>query len=726
MIFYLIEQRCNWIIKRYFSLIKHLRPDMKPKEEKKSQQSGTGADESALEEKLIQARNEIQILNDQLETAFKSIDKLVRQMVEMDSHRLNKFRKYYNHYLKRLKSNLGKSDHKNFFSVMVFYVFGRGGKILRMLISKVLKALYLRFETKNVVIIELNEEYLATTNEYSQYLYKRKLTKGRLAYIRRQIEKFKTHPSFSVIIPLYNPQTEFLQHTLESVINQIYQGWEICVADDRSDDPEVKEMLETYSQKNPKIKVVYRSEKGDISNATNSALELAKGDYVIFMDQEDLIREDALFLMASLINRNQDADLIYSDEDKIDELNIHSEPHFKPDWSPDSLLSRNYMGHLCTYKLENVMKLNGLRVGFEGSQDYDLALRYTECFTKIHHIAEVLYHGRITSESTVDSKYVKPYAYRSAQNSLIEAFARRGWTASIDFLEGFRGYSVRLKLEDDTRLVSIIIPSKNQASFLDRCLSSIDQKSTYRNFEIILIDNNSDEKEFFRIVNKWQEKKSVKIRYIKDDAEFNFSRLINTGRKNAGGDYLLFLNNDTEVISPDWIEGFLEHAQRPEIGVVGCKLLYPDNTIQHAGMVVGQGGGAGHVLVGEDRYGPGYFNYVNLLNNYSALTAACFLVRTKVFDEVGGFDEYFSTEYNDVDFCLKVKEAGYNNIYVPNIELYHYESITRGHPHRTQESYRLHVKEFSRFSKKWKKYIEHDPCYNSNLSLENHFFGLKI
>ena len=681
--------------------------------------------EESTEEKLSRAKNEIQILNNQLENAFKSIDKLVRKLVELENSRLIKFRKYFYHYLNKLKSNFKKGDHKNFISVLVNYVFGRGLKVFRFIISKVFKSLYLLFETRNVIIIEVNEGFIATTGDYSQYLYRKKITNSRLNHIRNQIERFHQHPLFSIIIPVFNPPVEFLRQALESVINQIYSEWEICIADDCSSDPEVKEVLEYYSNKYPQIKVVYRNENGHISKATNSALELAKGDYAVFMDQDDLIREDTLFQMSAVINRNKNVDMIYSDEDKIDEWNIHREPHFKPDWSSDSLLSRNYLGHICAYKFDHVRNLNGFRVGYEGSQDYDFALRYTELFKDIYHIPEVLYHWRIHDESAAAGEYAKPYAYQSAQKALTDAFIRRGWMASIDFLEGFRGYSVRLRLKDQTKLVSIVIPSKNKAHYLDRCLTSIDEKSTYRNFEIILIDNDSSEKDFFSIVDKWINKKSLKIKYIKEEGEFNFSRLINAGRKNADWEYLLLLNNDTEIISPDWIEGFLEHAQRPEIGVAGCKLLYPDGTIQHAGVIIGLGGAAGHVLVGEDRNGPGYFNYVNLLSNYSALTAACFLVKTKVFDEVGGFDENFKTEYNDVDFCLKVREAGYNNIYVPNVELYHYESATRGHPHKTQEAYRMHVREVNLFRKRWHRYLENDPCYNPNLSLSVHNFGLK-
>jgi GT2 family glycosyltransferase len=280
-------------------------------------------------------------------------------------------------------------------------------------------------------------------------------------------------------------------------------------------------------------------------------------------------------------------------------------------------------------------------------------------------------------------------------------------------------------LQNDKAKVSIIIPSRNKADLLRKCLKSIDKKSTYRNFEIILIDNNSDQKDFFALMKQYSRQSGLDFRCIEDKEAFNFSRLINLGRKHATGEYLVLLNNDTEVISPDWLEALMEQTQRKEVGVAGCKLLYDNDTIQHAGVIIGLGGAAGHVLVGEDRDGPGYFNYVNMLNQYSALTGACFMVRTSVFDEVGGFDESFGTEYNDVDFCLKIIEAGYRNLYVPHCELYHYESMSRGHPHSTSESYKKHVKEVNLFRKKWKKYVENDPCYNPNLSLGVHNFGMK-
>jgi GT2 family glycosyltransferase len=684
-----------------------------------------GDDIQYWKNRFRKASHDIEDLNKQLVTALRSMDKLIKQLAELENSKLVKFRKYLYLYLGRLRSNVSKGKKRSFGSIMYNYVFKRGGRLFRLFMTKVFRSLYLFFEVRKVVIIEVVGNYLATTAQYSQYLMRKKLNKEIVKQHKRSINSFSQKPLFSIIMPVYNPRIDLFIKTLDSVKSQIYEYWELCIADDNSSDTEIRETLEKYGKADNRIKVVYREQNGHISRASNSALELATGEYAVLMDHDDILREDALYEMARAINIKCGADLIYSDEDKIDEWGLHSDPHFKPDWCPDNLLSRNYLGHVCAFKTAQLRDVGGWRVGYEGSQDYDLVLRYTEIYNKVIHIPEVLYHWRIHSESAALSEAVKPYAYRAAQMALAEAMTRRGMDATVDFLDSFRGYKIRFGLQNDKAKVSIIIPSRNKADLLRKCLKSIDKKSTYRNFEIILIDNNSDQKDFFALMKQYSRQSGLDFRCIEDKEAFNFSRLINLGRKHATGEYLVLLNNDTEVISPDWLEALMEQTQRKEVGVAGCKLLYDNDTIQHAGVIIGLGGAAGHVLVGEDRDGPGYFNYVNMLNQYSALTGACFMVRTSVFDEVGGFDESFGTEYNDVDFCLKIIEAGYRNLYVPHCELYHYESMSRGHPHSTSESYKKHVKEVNLFRKKWKKYVENDPCYNPNLSLGVHNFGMK-
>ncbi len=683
------------------------------------------ADPQYWKNRFKRASREIEEINKQLNTALKSMDKLIKKLAELENSKLVKFRKYFYLYLSRLRSNVSKGKKRSFGSILYNYILKRGGRLFRLFLTRVFKTLYLIFEIRKVVIIEVVGNYLATTSQYSQYLLRKKLNKEIIKQHKRNINGFTQRPLFSIIMPVYNPRIDLFTKALDSIKAQIYEYWELCIADDCSSDPEVLETLEKYCKADERIKVVYRPQNGHISRASNSALEIAVGEYSILMDHDDIIREDALYEMAKAVNKKGGADLIYSDEDKIDEWGLHSDPHFKPDWCPDNLLSRNYLGHVCAFKTAQIRDVGAWRVGYEGSQDYDLVLRYTEIYDKVIHIPEVLYHWRIHSESAAMSEAVKPYAYRAAQMALTEAMTRRGMEANVDFLDSFRGYSIRFGLQNKKAKVSIIIPSKNKADLLRKCLRSIERNSTYRNVEIIVIDNKSDQKEFFALKKHYSRQSGISFKCIEDHEEFNFSRLINLGRKNASGEFLLLLNNDTEVISPDWLEAMMEHVQREEIGVAGAKLLYDNDTIQHAGVIVGLGGAAGHVLVGEDRDGPGYFNYVNMLNEYSALTGACFMVRTSVFDEVGGFDESFGTEYNDVDFCLKVKEAGYRNLYIPHCELYHYESMSRGHPHSTSESYKKHVKEVNLFRKKWKTYVENDPCYNPNLSLGVHNFGLK-
>lgn len=682
--------------------------------------------EAEVREELKRSKEQVSQLHTQLDHAFRSIDQLIKRIAELESSKFYKLRKFISFYLKRLRNNVKQGNDKNILSVLYNYVFKRGLHVMRVIFAKILKHVYLLVEVRKVMIVEVAPEMLATTADYSQYLQRKVITKNHRRYIQNDIRNFASKPLVSIVMPVYEPPVDFFTMALDSVVNQLYTNWELCLADDCSKDEEVREIIERYREKHPNIKVIYRTENGHISNASNTALTLATGEYTVLMDQDDVLRENALYEMVKIINANTDADLVYTDEDKIDEYGLHSEPHFKPDWSPDSLLSRNYLGHVCAFKTGQLKAIGGWRVGFEGSQDYDLVLRYTEKYTNIHHIPEVLYHWRIHRLSAAASETAKPYAYRAAQRALTEALERRGYNADIDFLDGFRGYKVRMEMKKKDALVSIIIPTKNKQAYLKKCIDSIVKKSTYRNFEIILLDNNSDDKKFFALINQYKNQKQFRFKYVRDEESFNFARLMNVGRKHAEGEYLVLLNNDTEVISPDWLEGFMEHVQRPEIGVAGCKLLYEDETIQHAGVVVGLGGVAAHAFTREDRDGPGYFNYINLLNNYSALTAACIMVRREVYDRVNGFSEEFVVEYNDVDFCLKVLEAGYRNLYIPHVELFHYESISRGHPHATSESYKRHVKEVNRFRKKWMKYVEHDPCYNRNLTLGAENFAIKL
>lgn len=678
-----------------------------------------------LVNEVVKSKHDIKHLHEQLNNAFKTIDQLIKRISDLESGKFYKLRKFIALYLKRLRGNVKKGNSKNIFSILFNYVFKRGGRVLRIISAKILKHIYLLVEIKKVMIVEVFSDVLSNQADYNQYLLKKLITKDKRKILTNLQKNFPDKPLISIVIPVYNPPIDFFKKALDSVIKQIYTNWEICIADDCSTDEEVKEVIEEYKKKYSNIKVVYRTENGHISKASNSAIELAEGEFTLLLDQDDELKENALFEIVKLINQKPNADLIYSDEDKIDENNVHSAPHFKPDWSPDSLLSRNYICHVSVFKTSQLKEIGGFRVGFEGSQDHDLLLRYTEKYTNIYHIPEILYHWRIHEYSVASTEGAKPYAYRAAQTAITEALERRGYKANIGFLDGFVGYTVRLEIKKPNELVSIIIPTKDKQKYLEQCIDSIVNVSEYRNFEIILIDNNSSEKGFFKLIEKYKNQKNFNFIYVRDENAFNFSRLMNIGRKYANGEYILLLNNDTQVISPDWMNAMIEHAQRPEIGVVGCKLLFDNDTVQHAGVVIGLGGVASHAFLGDYVDEPGYFHYKKLLNNYSALTAACILMRTTVYDEVNGFNEEFVVEYNDVDFCLKVLEKGYRNLYVPHVSLYHYESISRGHPHATSEGYKRHVKEVNLFRKKWMKYVDHDPCYNPNLTRDGVHFTLK-
>lgn len=352
-------------------------------------------------------------------------------------------------------------------------------------------------------------------------------------------------------------------------------------------------------------------------------------------------------------------------------------------------------------------------------------LRATEQTQNIAHIPKVLYHWRIHQLSAAQSEEVKPYAYIAAKKALEEALTRRAIHGNVKYLSGLRGYKIEYALQQND-LVSIIIPTKDQTALLKNTIDSILSITGYQNFEIIVLNNNSSSKEFYDWCNEYTKKYSDRLRVIESHFPFNFSKLMNMGAKLAKGDHLLMLNNDVEIIHANWLEIMLSYAQQNRIGAVGAKLLYPDDTIQHAGVIIGLGGIAGHSFVGAYKDEAGYFNYIQSVNNYSAVTAACLLCRKEVFHAVGGMDETFEVEYNDVDFCLKLLEAGYDNVYLPQVELYHYESATRGHPHQSKPSYERHLKEMKLFTNKWQHMIDHDPFYNQNLNLGAHDFSMNF
>lgn len=535
---------------------------------------------------------------------------------------------------------------------------------------------------------------------------------------QEQSKKFDYRPLISIAMPVYNVEIKWLEKCIDSVINQTYDNWELCISDDASTAPKIKKCLEAYEKKEPRIKVVFRKENGHISLATNSALEIATGEFIALLDNDDELPPHALFEVVKVLNERPELDVIYSDEDKIDAEGNRFDPHFKADWSPDTLMGNNYISHLGVYRLSIVKSLGGFRKGYEGSQDYDLVLRVTEQIPEdhIYHIDKVLYHWRTIPGSTASSGEAKSYIYDSGVKALTDALNRRGIKGTVrpGLISGFYEVTYEVLQEE---LVSVIIPTKNGYDDLKLCVDSIIEKTSYPNYEIIIADNGSTDPKMQELFAEY--KKQLDERFIVEliDIPFNYSRINNLATEKASGKYLLFLNNDTEVIEPNWMTTMVSYAQFDRIGCVGAKLYYPDDTTQHAGVLVGIGGVAGHALNNYDRTHCGYFGRLVIDVNYLAVTAACMMVKAADFKAVNGFDETLEVAFNDVDLCLKIYELGRYNVYAHQVELYHFESKSRGYED-TPEKQKRFAGEIKKMQDKWPAYIAHDPFYNDNLTKE--------
>ncbi|MDB5093381.1 MAG: putative glycosyltransferase [Candidatus Eremiobacteraeota bacterium] len=560
---------------------------------------------------------------------------------------------------------------------------------------------------------------------YERWVLEHRVRPSDVRRMRDLLPLLTERPTFSVLMPVYETPEEYLRAAIESVQLQAYPDWELCIADDASRKPHVRKVLEEYAADDPRIKLHFRETNGHIAATSNSALAVASGDFVALLDHDDLLSVDALFENALVVNRRPDVDIIYSDEDKLDERGRRRDPYFKPDWSPDSLLSRNYVSHLGVYRRALIEEIGGFRPGFEGSQDYDLILRATERTGRVEHIPRVLYHWRIHEESTASSREQKGYAYDAAVRAIEESLARRGEPGRVESSERLPGtYTVRYELRDAGR-VSLIVPTRDHGEDVDRCLRSVFERSTYGDIEVVLLDNGTTDRESLRVFGAWAEREPRRVKLVAHDVPFNFSSINNYAARQSSGKYLLFLNNDTEILTPDWIEAMVEQAQRPSIGAVGAKLLYDDGTVQHAGVVIGLGGVAGHSHKYFPGDAPGYFGTLQTVNNFSAVTAACLMVRRTVFEEVGGFNEELAIAFNDVDFCLRVQAAGYQNVYLPHVEIFHYESKSRGHEN-TPEKLERFYREQQFMRERWRTSEVADPHYNRNLTLdtENYALGL--
>lgn len=543
--------------------------------------------------------------------------------------------------------------------------------------------------------------------------------------IKDEINEFSLRPCISIIMPTYNVDSRWLIKCIESLKAQYYPVWELCVADDASTNTDVKKVLESYKLQDQRIKVVYRSHNGHISEASNTALTLATGEFIGLLDNDDELSPNALYEIVKKINEFPEVDLIYSDEDKIDKKGKRKNPYFKSDWAPDSLMSANYICHFCVLRKTIVTEVGGFRKGYEGAQDYDLILRVTEKTNRIAHIPKVLYHWRMLESSTAAKANSKNYAFEAGKKALESALERRKISGIVENGTNPGLYDVKYDIAGEP-LVSIIIPTRDGADDVRKCVSSIFEKTSYKNFEIILADNGSQKEETFELFTEFKEAYPFQFRVVRIDIPFNYAQINNMAVKEAKGKYLLFLNNDTEVITQEWMSRMLSFAQLDHVGAVGAKLYYPDDTIQHAGVVLGMGGAAGHIHYFFPKGDNGYFGKLVSTVNYLAVTGACLMLKRKDFEIVGGFDEKFTVAYNDVDLCIKLyDQLGRYNVWAYDAELYHFESKSRGYEDSPEKKKRF-TEEINMLREKWLKYIQHDPFYNPNLTKQHADFSINL
>lgn len=543
--------------------------------------------------------------------------------------------------------------------------------------------------------------------------------------IRRHIATFDRTPLISVLMPTYDTPVDLLRRSVESVRNQLYPNWELCIADDGSSDAEVRRLLEEYAGLDPRIKVAFRAENGHISAATNSALELAEGAYIALLDHDDELSESALYHVVEEIRRHPRARLVYSDEDKIDEAGRRFDPYFKPDFSPELLLSQNYISHLGVYEADLLRQVGGLRAGFEGSQDYDLLLRVVERLApdEVRHVPRVLYHWRTTRGSTSTGVGAKPYATAAARRAISEHLARTDPGAVVETAPSLPGYfRIRRPLDRDVPRVSVIVPTRNGADLLRACLDSVFARTRYPNFEVVIVDNGSDDPEASAYLARLESEGTARV--LDYPGAFNYSAINNHAVRHSSGDILVLLNNDVVVVSDGWLEELVGQARRPEVGAVGARLLFPDGTIQHAGVVLGVGGVASHAFYGSSSREAKHFEHDRVLRNVSAVTGACLATRREVFDQVGGLDEVqLRIAYNDVDYCLKLLRAGLRVVYDPYVELIHHESKSRGADLEGEKLERF-LREQAVAAKRWASFLSHDPFYNPNLTVASTDYAL--
>lgn len=551
-------------------------------------------------------------------------------------------------------------------------------------------------------------------NLYQIWIEKNEPTKEELQ--EQKNTKFKINPKISIIIPMYNTPVNFFEELVDNLIGQTYSNWELCLADGS---PEENKELEKIYKKDERIKYKFIGENKGIAGNTNEALSLVTGDFVALLDHDDLLPLFSLYEIVKCINENPDAEFIYTDEDKFEKLGgKRYDPYFKSDFATDTLRANNFICHFSVFKKELMDKLGGFRSEYDGAQDYDILLRMSEETNKIVHIPKILYHWRVHALSTAKAGgTAKPYAYEAGIKAIQDHINRLGLKGTVEQGNTLGTYKINYEVIGNPK-VSIIIPNKDYINTLKVCLNSLKKLTTYENYEIIVVENNSEESETFEYYKKIDGKDKIKVVYF-PEKEFNYSKIINFGVKNSTGDYIIQLNNDTELMTPNWIQEMLGFAQREDVGAVGVELFYPDNTIQHAGIIIGIGGVAGHVFKNLPKGIHGYFSKDAMIQNLSAVTAACIMTPKSIYDDVDYMDEKFKVAFNDVDFCLKIREKGKLIVYNPFVQFKHYESKSRGFEDTPEKKERFQA-EIDRFHDKWQSVLDKgDPYYNINLRLDN-------
>jgi GT2 family glycosyltransferase len=569
--------------------------------------------------------------------------------------------------------------------------------------------------TRNTLSYRLNAEERAQRRAAVPSSRGRRTDDARAA---AAIAKLGRTPLISIVVPVFNVDRQWLMSAVESVRRQFYPHWQLCIADDASTKEDTIAALAAIEQiGEPRVSVVRSPINQGIAGASNVALKQAQGEYVGFLDHDDALTRDALLEVAQRIDA-EGSDLIYSDEDKLDEAGAHVEVHCKPDFNPDYFFSINYICHFLVVRRELIERVGGFRPGFDGAQDYDLLLRATELSTRIAHIPKVLYHWRKTPASTASASAAKPQSSDAGRRALSESMQRRNIACEVELGPYPNTFRVRRAIIGEP-LVSIIVPFRDKSFLLQACVESIVAKTRYRNFEILCIDNGSVEEETRSVVEQLC-LRDARVRVLRHDIPFNYSAINNFGAEQARGDHLVFLNNDTEVILDEWLDSMLEQSQRPEVGVVGARLWYADGTIQHAGVIVGPGGVAGHAHLLRHGDDPGYFARIRLPQNLSAVTFACAMTRRDVFREMGGLnDDEMKIAFNDIDYCLRAREAGYLVVYTPYALLHHFESKSRGYEDTPEKQHRFSG-EIRYMQERHRELLARgDPYYNPKLSLSN-------